>query len=85
MTSPRDRAVGRLTDAGLLTERQAAAYYHRRVMGVSRERAAEEMGISANVLDKHLSAAVSKIEGARETVETVQALHGYEVDMGADR
>lgn len=62
-------AIETLADAGLLTERQAQAWVYRDVEAVPREAAADHMGVSANVLDKHLRAARDKIEAAEATVE----------------
>lgn len=65
-------AVDEIAGAGLLTSRQAEAFVHRDVEAVPREAAARAMGISPNVLDKHLRAARDKIEQAEATVDAVE-------------
>lgn len=69
-----DEDVETLADAGHLTERQAEAFVLRDVELVSREAAAETMGISVNVLDKHLAAARSKVDNAEATTEALQSI-----------
>jgi len=73
-------ARDRLTEAGLLTERQAEAYVLREFAGYSREDAAEWMDISPNTLDSRLSTARRKVEAAEATVEAIDAIHGFEPD-----
>jgi len=58
-----------LASDGLLTERQALAYVCRDVEGLDRARAAEVMGCSVNVVDKHLRAARDKLSSAVDTIE----------------
>lgn len=67
-----DEAVQTIAKSGLLTERQAEAYVLRDVELLGREAAAQTMGISPNVLDKHLRAARDKVEQAEATVDAIQ-------------
>lgn len=71
--------VATLTAAGLLTERQAEAYVLRDIEQVARKPTAEHMGVSVNVLDKHLRAARDKVEQAEATVEAVEAIRSAEL------
>lgn len=73
--------VDDLVDADLLAERQAEAFVLREVEGVGREEAAERMGIATSTLDKHLGAARSKVEAAKQTVDLLEDLP---VDVLAD-
>lgn len=66
-----DEDIQQIHDAGLLTERQAEAFVLRDVEAVPRAAVADSMGISVNVLDKHLGAARKKLETARSTVDAV--------------
>lgn len=72
-------AVDRLEEAGLLTERQAEAWVLREVEAVPRQAAAESMGISINVLDKHLRAARDKVDAVEETAEAIGAIRHEEI------
>lgn len=63
-----------VSSAGLLTERQAQAYLLREVQTVPRTQAADYMGVSVNVLDKHLRAARDKVESARDTLERLEEI-----------
>lgn len=64
--------IKQLADASLLTERQAEAFVLRDVEAVPREAAAEWMGVSVNVLDKHLRAARDKAQAAQATVDAIE-------------
>lgn len=63
-----------LADADLLTDRQALAYAYRDVLGLDRRGTAAAMDCSANVVDKHLRAARTKVDQARRTIESLDAL-----------
>lgn len=71
-----------ISDAGLLTERQAAAFVLREIVGMPRVTAANSMDISPNVLDKHLRAARDKIDAAEETLEELEQLEEEEQGTG---
>lgn len=66
-----DDPAGELAKRGLLTERQAQAFMLRDVIGAPREDAAATMGITVNVLDKHLKAARDKVHAARHTLDAL--------------
>jgi transcriptional regulator len=63
-----------LTDAGLLTERQAEAYVQRRVEATPGYAVAEYMDISESTLSGYVSDAESKIESARETLDALEEI-----------
>jgi predicted DNA-binding protein (UPF0251 family) len=63
-----------LSGAGLLTERQAAAYVHRRLENHSRMKSAEEMDIAASTLDDYLRNAEDKIAMADLTGRVIDLL-----------
>lgn len=69
-----EEEVAQLAELGLLTKRQAEAYLLRDVHTVGREEAALHLGISPNVLDKHLRAARDKLEAARESLERLEEI-----------
>lgn len=68
------RAAEELSDAGLVTERQALAYVLRDVEAVPREEAAESMGISPSTLDTLLAKARRKVSAARATADAVDSI-----------
>lgn len=63
-----------LAGGGLLTERQAAAYVHRRIEEHPREKSAEEMGIAVSTLDDYLRHAEDKIHMAKMTEKVLDVL-----------
>jgi transcriptional regulator len=63
-----------LTDAGLLTERQAEAYVQRRIEATPGYAVADEMGVSQSTVSDYVSDAEAKIETARETVKAVDEI-----------
>lgn len=67
-------AIEKLVEAGLLTERQAQAYVYRDIDPTPRHAVAEMLGISVNVLDKHLSTAREKVDEAEATVDALEAI-----------
>lgn len=74
-----DEAIQRLVDSGNFTERQAEAFVLRDVEATPRQAAADSMGISVNVLDKHLRAARDKVEQAERTIEAVADVRYEEI------
>jgi len=74
--SPAVRGLARrLSDPGLVTDRQALAYVLRDVEGVSRPDAAERMGSSESNLDTLLARARRNLDQANSTL---QVLHDLE-------
>lgn len=73
-----DEFVSEAQDAGL-TERQAVAFFNRRVANVPRHETAETLGTSASNIDNLERAARDKIVKAHKLVELVQAV---DVDPG---
>jgi len=71
-----EEEIGMLTEAGLLTERQAEAYVYREIGRLSRGAAAERMGISPSTLDDYRSDAVAKIEDAKDTLDVLREIRG---------
>jgi DNA-directed RNA polymerase specialized sigma24 family protein len=67
-----------LAEAGLLTERQARVYILRDVLALRRGEVADVLDVSASAVDGHRAAARDKIEAARETVERIDALGGFD-------
>lgn len=63
-----------LVDAGLLTERQAEAFVHRRVEATPGFAVAEMMDISESTVSDYVSDAEDKIESARKTVEAIEKI-----------
>lgn len=63
-----------LTDAGLLTERQAEAFVQRRIEVTPGYAVAEEMGIGEPTVSDYVSDAEEKIEAARETLEALEEI-----------
>lgn len=63
-----------LSDAGLLTERQAEAYVRRRVELEPGYAVAEYMDISESTLSDYVSDAEEKMEAARKTVKAEQEI-----------
>ncbi|RQG93717.1 hypothetical protein [Natrarchaeobius oligotrophus] len=78
-----EEEIEMLTEAGLLTERQAEAFVYREVEAVPREAAAEEMGITASTLDDYRSDAVEKVKKARATVTAVETIR-FQADRDDD-
>ena len=74
-----DEEIDLLVDAGLLTERQAAAYVMREVELVPREAVAVSMGIAVSTLDDYRADAIRKVEAAEATVEAVREIR-YQLD-----
>lgn len=74
----------RLAHAGLLTRRQGTVYGHRELLDASRSLTADRLGISANVVDKHLAAARGKIEQARATVDLLDRIDLVRMGPDAD-
>jgi DNA-directed RNA polymerase specialized sigma24 family protein len=68
------KEIEMLTDAGLLTERQAEAFVLRRIECTPGYAVAEEMGISEPTLSGHVSDAENKIEAARETLNALEEI-----------
>lgn len=69
-----NRAIERLYDAGLLTERQAEAFVLREIELTPRPEAAESMGVKPSTLDSTLQQAKQKVESAEETLEVIDDL-----------
>lgn len=65
--------IEKLTDAGLLTEKQAEVYIRRDIELEPRGAVADYMGISENVHDKHLRAARDKVEAAEDTILEIES------------
>lgn len=61
-----------LSDAGLLTERQAEAFVRRRIELEPGYAVAEYMGIRESTLSDYVSDAEAKIKAARETLEAIE-------------
>lgn len=68
--------VDALEGAGLLTRRQAQAYLLRHHTPLTRQQAADELGISVGVFDDHRGEADRKVEAARATVDVLGQLEG---------
>jgi len=69
-----DEEIELLTEAGLLTERQAEAYVQRRVECTPGYAVAESMGITESTLSDYVSAAEDKIESAQKTLEVLDEI-----------
>ena len=70
-----DFAAGRveqLTEAGLLTEREAQAYVLRDDCSMGREYTADRLGISTSRVDNALRAARQRLQNARETIAVTE-------------
>ncbi|OYR56648.1 hypothetical protein DJ70_08000 [Halorubrum halodurans] len=65
-----------LAGADLLTERQAEAYVYREIEQLSRDDAAERMGISPSTLDDYRSDAAAKIQRAEGTLDVLETIQG---------
>lgn len=79
--SPSVRGTARrLSDPGLLTDRQALAYVLRDVEGVSRSESAERMGCSKSNLDTLLGRARRKLDQA---TSTLAVLHEHDAPTPA--
>jgi len=63
-----------LTDAGLLTKRQAEAFAYRRIELTPGYAVADELGISQSTLSDYVSDAEAKIEAAEATIEALEAI-----------
>lgn len=63
-----------LVDAGLLTERQAEAYVHRRVEATPNYAVAEAMDVSESTVSDYVADAEAKIESARETIDAIEEI-----------
>lgn len=71
-------AARRLSDAGLLSDRQAVAYVLREVERVERPLAAEKMGVAVSTLDNQLTDARNKVSAARQTLDLLADLEADE-------
>lgn len=69
-----EEEIEMLTDAGLLTERQAEAFVQRRVENTPGYAVAEEMGVTEPTLSGYVSDAEDKIEAARETLDALEEI-----------
>lgn len=69
-----EEEIEMLADAGLLTERQAEAFVHRRVENTPGYAVAGQMNISEPTLSGYVSDAERKIEAARETLNTLEEI-----------
>jgi len=63
-----------LTDAGLLTERQAEAFVRRRVEAEPGYAVAKAMGIGDSTVSDYVADAEQKIEQAEATMEALDAI-----------
>jgi transcriptional regulator len=68
-----DEFINNAQDSGL-TERQAIAFFNRRVANISRQETAEALGTSASNVDNLERAAREKISNAYELVKLVRAV-----------
>lgn len=73
-----EEEIEMLTDAGLLTERQAEAYVHRRIELTPGYAVADHMGIGESTLSGYVSDAEAKIEAARETLDALEKIRFQE-------
>ena len=73
-----------LSDAGLLSERQAEAFALRAIEGRDRHEAAELMGLTASTVDDHYRAAASKVEAANETLGLIEGSAPDEIETVVD-
>lgn len=69
-----DEEIELLTDAGLLTERQAEAFVARRIEATPGYAVAEHMGIGEQAVSDYVRAAEEKIETARATLEVLEEI-----------
>lgn len=69
-----EEEIEMLTDAGLLTERQAEAYVQRRIELTPGYAVAADMGIEQSTLSGYVSDAEDKIEAARETLDALEEI-----------
>lgn len=79
-----EEEVDKLTDAGLLTERQATAFVYREVELTPRQAAAAGMGIEPSTLDNYVADAKRKITSARRTIAELDAIRGGGHEPGDD-
>ena len=63
-----------LTEAGLLTERQAEAFVLRRVEATPGYAVAESMDVAESTVSDYVSDAEAKIESARETIDAIEEI-----------
>jgi DNA-directed RNA polymerase specialized sigma24 family protein len=68
-----------LTDAGLLTERQAEAYVQRRIEATPGYAVADSMGVSQSTVSDYVGDAEKKIEAARDTIDALDEIR-YQTD-----
>ena len=73
-----------LADAGLLTERQAEAFVHRRIELTPGYAVAEEMGINESTLSDYVSDAEDKVQAARDTVDALKEIRWQAGEPPAD-
>lgn len=69
-----EEEIDALVTAGLLTERQATAFVHRKIEATPRQAAAKSMEIAPSTLDNYVADAERKITAAEETVEAVESI-----------
>jgi len=74
-----EEEIEMLVDAGLLTERQAEAFVHRRVELTPGYAVADHMDISEPTLSGYVSDAEQKIETARKTLDALEKIK-YQAD-----
>lgn len=63
-----------LTEAGLLTERQAEAFVLRRVEATPGYAVAKKMNVKESTVSDYVSDAEAKIEAARETIDAIEEI-----------
>ena len=67
-----DEEIELMTDAGLLTERQAEAFVLRRVEATPGYAVAEQMEVAESTVSDYVSDAEAKIEAARDTLDALE-------------
>ena len=73
-----------LTDAGLLTGRQAEAFVHRRVENTPGFAVADEMGVTQSTVSDYVTDAEAKIEAAEATLEVLETIRWQATDTPDD-
>jgi transcriptional regulator len=66
-----DEEIDILTDAGLLTERQAEIYVYRRIEAVPRPAVADELGIAEQTVSNTATRAQEIIDAAEATLDAL--------------
>lgn len=69
-----EEEINLLSDAGLLTERQAEAYVFRRIELTPGYAVAEHMDVRESTVSDYVSDAERKIEMARETLDALDEI-----------